>query len=159
MTTHEIVIRRATAEDLQAIVDLSYGLFQEDGGRRDPSINLEWPREHGAEYFAPLIAGEHSACFVAEAAGEVVGYLVGYTSEPSSFRPVKTAELESMFVREAWRGQGTGAQLVRAFVEWANRHGAQSITVTAYYANQRAIAFYQQAGFAPHQLTLKLDTH
>lgn len=157
MTTREIVIRPATAADLPAVVELNYGLFQEDAGRRDPSVNLEWPRQRGAEHFAPLIAGERSACFVAEAGGEVVGYLVGYTREPSSLRPVKTAELESMFVREAWRGQSAGARLIRAFSQWANGQGAQSISVTAYSANQRAIAFYQRAGFAPQHLTLKLE--
>jgi GNAT superfamily N-acetyltransferase len=158
MTTPNIEIRQATPADLPTIVDLNYALFQEDAGQRDPSLNLEWARQHGHEYFAKLIAGANSVCFVAEVGSDVAGYLVGYTKEPSDIRPLKTAELESMFVREAARSQGVGARLISDFVDWARGRGAQSVSVTAYYANQRAIAFYQRAGFTPLHLSLKLDT-
>jgi ribosomal protein S18 acetylase RimI-like enzyme len=149
-------IRQATAADVSAIVDLNAALFQEDAGQRDRSMNLAWPSEHGQDYFAKLVAGDTNLCLVAINDGTVVGYLVGYTREPSDIRPSKMAELESIFIRAEWRSSGIGADLVRTFVEWAKGQGARGVHVTAYAANERAIQFYRRAGFTPYHVTLEL---
>jgi GNAT superfamily N-acetyltransferase len=155
MTPPEIEIRIATSADVPAIVGLYYALSLEDAGQRDPSVNLDWAEEHGAEHFTQLVAGEASVCFVAQSDQAAIGYLAGYTYGPSDFRLSKVAELQSMFVQARWRGQQVGAQLVEAFVAWARSQGATRMNVTAYATNQRAIAFYQHVGFAPHQLTFE----
>ena len=151
----DLTIRQTTIDDLPVLVELNYALFQEDAGQRDPTLNLEWPRKHGHAYFADLIASDTSACLIAEIDGLAIGYLAGYTREPSDLRPIKTAELESMFVREAWRSRRVGEQLVQRFAEWAQAQGAQRISVTAYYANGRAVQFYQRVGFTPKHITLE----
>jgi GNAT superfamily N-acetyltransferase len=69
---------------------------------------------------------------------------------------VKTAELESMFIRKASRGQGIGTALAHHFMDWAKEDGAEIMTVTAYAANQSAVNFYQSLGFTPKQITLAL---
>ena len=66
------------------------------------------------------------------------------------------AELESMYVREAYRGQGVGQQLVQKFLEWARERGVERVSVTAYVANERAVAFYEKLGFTAKSLTLEL---
>ena len=47
MIAGEVSIRRADEKDVSEIVELSYALFQEDAGQRDPWMNLNWPREEG----------------------------------------------------------------------------------------------------------------
>ncbi len=155
MTAQDIEIRAATTADVPAIVDLYYALSLEDARQRDPSVDLGWAGEHGVEHFTQLVTGEASVCFVAQSDQATIGYLAGYTYGPSDFRPIKVAELQSMFVQAPWRGRQYGAQLVEAFVAWARGQGATRMQVTAYAANQRAIAFYQRVGFAPHQLTFE----
>ena len=157
MTHSEVQIRQATNTDLAAIVELNYGLFQEDAGQRDPSMNLEWPRQYGMEYFRDMLISTKSICFVAVTDAETVGYLVGYVREPNDLQFTKSAELESMFVLPAWRSQQVGSQLVQIFLAWARERGAQSISVNAYAANERAIAFYQSHGFKPKNLILETD--
>jgi GNAT superfamily N-acetyltransferase len=88
--------------------------------------------------------------------GEITGYLVGYTMPVTDLRPVKIAELESMFVREDARGQGIGKRLVEAFIKWSLQEGAQRASVTAYAANGKAIAFYKRLGFEPRNVSLEL---
>ncbi|WP_158092139.1 MULTISPECIES: hypothetical protein [Pseudonocardia] len=39
-----MTVRRATPDDLPALVDLALGLFREDSGRRDPYADPSWPR-------------------------------------------------------------------------------------------------------------------
>lgn len=157
MTHSEIQLRQANDTDLAAIVELNYGLFQEDAGQRDPSMNLEWPRQYGKEYFRDMLTGTKSVCFVAVTDQETVGYLVGYVRDPNDLHLIKSAELESMFVLPAWRSRQVGSQLVQTFLAWARERGAQSISVSAYAANERAIAFYQSHGFKPKNLILETD--
>jgi GNAT superfamily N-acetyltransferase len=147
-------IRQATLGDVTAVTQLNYALFQEDGGQRDPTLNLEWATEHGHDYFSKLIST--GMCFVALVDEAIVGYLIGYTRDPSSYRLVKTAELESMFVQAPHRGQGIGTALAQAFIHWAGEQQAHHITFTAYATNERAIAFYQSLNFTPKNLTLAL---
>jgi ribosomal protein S18 acetylase RimI-like enzyme len=117
MATKEVNIRRAEEKDTGEIVELSYALFQEDAGQRDPLMNLNWPREEGDEYYSRLVSGDHSVCFLAEMEGKPVGYLVGYATDATSLRPIKLAELESMFVHQEFRGQGTGTALANEFTK------------------------------------------
>lgn len=151
-----VTIRRAGEADVPIIVELNYALFQEDARQRDPFMNLNWPREEGQEYFTKLLKNEKSLGLLAERNGEVIGYLVGYLMRSSRLRPVKLAELESMYVREEYRSQGVGRQLVERFLEWIREQGGERVSVTAYAANERAIAFYRKMGFAPKSLTLEL---
>jgi len=156
MSQVSVTIRHAAEKDVPIIVELNHALFQEDAGQRDPFMNLNWPQEEGHEYFSKLMRSERGLGLLAEAEGKVIGYLVGYLRHSSSLRPVKMAELESMYVREVYRGQGVGQQLVQKFLEWAKERGVERVSVTAYVANERAVAFYEKLGFTAKRLTLEL---
>lgn len=156
MNHKKVKIRKAEQSDVEAIVGFSYALFQEDAGQRDPSMNLEWAKENGAAYFSELIASDKNIGLLALVEDNVIGYLVGRVREATSLSLIKKADLESMFVEEQYRGQGVGAQLAQMFLKWAIEQGVEQITVTAYAANERAIAFYQGLGFKPKNLTLAL---
>ena len=149
-------IRKAKEKDIGEIVELNYALFQEDAGQRDPFMNLNWPREEGDEHFSRLVSGDHSVCLLAEIDGKIVGYLAGYTMDATSLRPVNLAELESMFVRQEFRGQGVGTALANEFMKWSKQKGAQRVSVTAYAANEKAVEFYKGLGFEPRNLSLEL---
>jgi ribosomal protein S18 acetylase RimI-like enzyme len=148
-------VRRAGAGDVADIVELSSAHFQEDAGRRDPFVSLGWPEEEGRGYFAGLVSGDEGLCMLAEFAGRTVGYLAGRVGEGTTMRPVKVAELESMYVRDGFRDRGVGARLVDEFLGWARSRGAERASVVAYAANERAIRFYQRAGFRPRSVTLE----
>jgi ribosomal protein S18 acetylase RimI-like enzyme len=156
MSAERVTIRRASEADLHAVVKLSCALFQEDAGQRDPSMNLDWPKEEGETYYAGLIAGHGSVCIVAELSGNVVGYLTGYVRKMTRLRPMRLAELESMFVQNEFRGRDVGRQLVNSFLDWCREKGAQRVGVSAYVANDGAVAFYIALGFEPQRLTLEL---
>jgi ribosomal protein S18 acetylase RimI-like enzyme len=151
----EVRVRRVGADDVADIAGLSSALFREDAGQRDPFVDLSWPEKEGREYFAGLVDGERSLCLVAESAGEAVGYLAGRMGERTTLRPVEVAELESMYVLEGYRGKGVGARLVDEFLGWAGSRGAERASVVAYAANERAIRFYQRAGFRPKSVSLE----
>ena len=152
-----ILVRNATEADVEAIVTLNHGLFQEDAGQRDPFMDLDWPLAHGHEYFSTLVVRDEVCCLLAEKEGRAVGYLIGYLRKPSSLRPIKLAELESMFILAEYRGSGVGSELISRFRSWCQAHDVERLTVTAYAANQRAIAFYKRHGFVPKSLVLEAE--
>ena len=152
-----IEIRTATAGDLPGLVASSAGLFAEDAGTRDTTMNVDWPAQHGAASFAATLADPARTVFVADLDGAVVGHLAAYLTEPSDIRPVRTATLLSMYVFPAHRSAGVGGRLVEAYKGWAASQHATRLTVTAYAANADAIRFYQRNGFAPKSLELEME--
>jgi GNAT superfamily N-acetyltransferase len=151
-----VKIRIAGRNDLDEVVALSIALFAEDAGQRDPYTDLDWPRREGREYFGGLLSGPTTRCWLAEVDGRVAGSLVGRINRESTVRPVRVAELESMYVRPEYRCGGVGSALVAEFLEWARGRGAQRAAVTAYAANERAQAFYARNGFKPKSVHLEL---
>ena len=51
----------AGPDDIGAFVASVEGLFREDGGRHDPSIDVAWPTREGLSYCAGLL-GDRTAC-------------------------------------------------------------------------------------------------
>jgi GNAT superfamily N-acetyltransferase len=155
MTDRQVIVRRARAEDMAGLVASSAGLFAEDGGTRDSSMNVDWPREHGAESFAAALDDPARLVLAVEYDGQVVGHLMGSVSGPSAKRTVTFATLVSIYVRPEHRRARAGDRLVEEFLDWARRQGAEHAEVTAYAANTDAIRFYERGGFAAMTLTLR----
>ncbi|WP_405741091.1 GNAT family N-acetyltransferase [Streptomyces sp. NBC_00028] len=155
MTDEDVIVRRARAEDIPGLVASSAGLFAEDGGTRDATINVDWPREHGAESFAAALADPARLVLVVDRAGQVVGHLTGSVTGPTDKRLVTSATLISMYVRPAHRRSRAGTRLMEKFLAWAEDSGAEQAEVTAYSANADAIRFYERSGFGPQLLTLR----
>ena len=144
-----------TEQLIPELVASAGALFAEDGGRHDPRMDTGWPARHGAQYYRELIGGDASMCLLARADDTTAGHLVGRLAT-SELRPgAKVAVLESMRVDQRFRRTGVGSSLVAEFTEWAVRNHATEFKVTAFAANEAAIAFYRSHGFTPFELTLR----
>lgn len=155
MTDRQVIVRRARAEDIPGLVASSAGLFAEDGGTRDSSVNVDWPREHGARSFAEALEDPARLVLTVEHDGQVVGHLLGSVTGPTEKRTVTSATLVSIYVRPEHRRARAGDRLVEEFLDWARRQGAEHAEVTAYTANADAIRFYERGGFAAMTVTLR----
>ncbi|WP_317447667.1 GNAT family N-acetyltransferase [Streptomyces collinus] len=151
----EVVVRRAEHADIGGLVACSSALFAEDAGARDPSINIDWPRQHGSQRFAAGIDDPNRLLLVADCHGEVVGHLVGVLGDASEMKPVKGATLVSMYVQPAFRRSQIGGRLVAEFFGWAKEAGAEAAEVTAYSSNAEAVRFYERNGFVSQSATLQ----
>src|SRR6185369_13430711 len=103
-----IEIRRGTADDIPGLVASSAGLFAEDAGTRDDSMNIQWPAQFGAASFTAALGDPSRMILVAVAEGAVVGHLTGQIAEPSDIRPIRSATLRSMYVSAEHRSSGVG---------------------------------------------------
>ncbi|MFB9237677.1 GNAT family N-acetyltransferase [Plantactinospora siamensis] len=144
----------ATPADTGAFLASAVALVATDAARYDPdATDVTWSERTGQAYAAGALSGDN-VVLLAREDDRVVGHLVGRLSGPGSVHPVRVAELESLYVEPGSRAAGTGSRLVEAFLAWAAEHGADRATVTAYAANERALAFYARHGFAVRSVTL-----
>ncbi len=151
-----ITVHAATRDDLGALVASVAGLFREDGGQHDSSINVDWPAQQGAAYYSGLMNDRACLLALARDGDRVIGHLVGKLSRPSPIQTECIAVLESMRVEPAARRSGAGSLLVRHFFGWASERGAQQASVTAYAANDAAQRFYARHGFVPRSVTSRV---
>lgn len=83
--------------------------------------------------------------WVAEAAGEVTGYATA-AWEFSTWQGGEFLHMDCLFVREGWRGHGTGAALLQAVGDFARRSGCAEIQWQTPEWNGDAARFYRRAG-------------
>jgi GNAT superfamily N-acetyltransferase len=153
-----IRISTATADDIPDILSSADALVATDAGLHDAAAtNLGWAAETGIAYCTSLLASSENLVLLARDGDHVVGHLVGRLSGPGSVHPIRVADLESIHVYPAHRGNGVGEQLMKAFLMWAAENGAERATVTAYAANDGAQRFYARHGFAAKSVILALD--
>jgi GNAT superfamily N-acetyltransferase len=151
----DVTVHEAGPDDLDAAVESVAGLFREDAGTRDPTVDVGWPAVEGADYCTALM-GDGSCLLALAGDGErVVGHLVGKLSGPDSYRRQRVAVLESMRVHPGFRGAGVGSLLVQHFLDWARDREAVQASVSAYAANEAAVRFYTRHGFTPTTTTMR----
>lgn len=151
------LIRKAQIKDLRSIQDLNHALFESDHSS-DPDLKMTWPYDEGESYFRGMIEGTIGVCFVAVENEEIIGYLAGcIKTDTPSWRPIVVAELENMLVKSEHRSHGVGRTLADKFITWSKDNGAQSVAVSAYSKNERAIGFYKSLGFEAYCTELEFD--
>ena len=99
-------------------------------------------------FLADLSADSYSCLFVAEREGEVIGFLSGELREGSpAFEPKTWAAVEDVYVAPDHRSLGVGRALFEACQEWAQRKGANGVSLQVAAGNTRARKLYKSLGF------------
>ena len=144
MTPAELVVRPATEDDLDQLVDLFVAVVDEGKwlGSEAP-VDREAQRERFRE---PIADPARSASLVAVAADQdgherVVGH-IGIHVEPFHVAGL------GMMVDEAWRRRGVGGALVCAAIEAARALGAHKLALQVWPHNAAARRLYLRCGFA-----------
>lgn len=132
-------VRRATLDDLDALIAMRVEV-----AREGIWIGAELPLDEAgdrAKQAATIADGETAVLFVAtidEDANLVGSLFIG--------GPVGVADV-GMNVRDGFRGQGIGAALMEAGIDWARDHGMHKVTLQHWPWNERAHALYERFGF------------
>jgi GNAT superfamily N-acetyltransferase len=148
LTADPVTFRRATADDLQAIV----GLLADDPigrGRENPGPQLD-TCYHDA--FAAIEHDPNQLLALAERRGQIVGVLQLSFIPGLTRRGMWRGQIEGVRVAADERGSGIG----RAIIEWATqecrRRGCGLVQLTSDKRRPAAHRFYEALGFeATHQ--------
>lgn len=151
----DIIIKKATIENLNEIQELNNQLFELEYNNFDSSLKVGWPFEkEGIEYFSDML--NNQVVFIALVDNSVVGYLAGSINIESSYVTKSLAELDNMFILENYRKYGIGTKLVNEFKKYCLNIGIQEMKVTASARNNNAIKFYKKNGFEDFEVTFKM---
>jgi ribosomal-protein-alanine acetyltransferase len=128
-----MVVRTAVVQDAAAILAIE----------RSCAEAPHWNEAAWAQVFAPhLYLGTQRRCFVAELAGDLIGFIV-----VSAALAGGVAEMESLAVREDARRHGVGRSLCLQAVFWAQSSGAEEMQLEVRSHNTAARALYSSLGF------------
>ncbi|HXQ88415.1 MAG TPA: GNAT family N-acetyltransferase [Solirubrobacterales bacterium] len=140
----ESTVREAGADDVEAVAEAVEALLLELGGSRPERSDLE------AEVRAHLDDPDGASVLIAESDGKVVG-LLSASWQRAIHVPGVYATIQDLWVDEAWRSRGVGAELVEAIASQARRRGVGRLEVGLPRETFAAIAstesFYRRNGF------------
>lgn len=140
----ESTVREAGAGDVEAVATAIEALLLELGGRRPERSELE------TEIRAHLDDPDGASVLIAEADGDVVGVLSA-SWQRAIHVPGVYATIQDLWVDEAWRSRGVGAELVEAIASQARTRGVSRLEVGLPRETFAAIAstesFYRRNGF------------
>ena len=136
-------MRDARLDDAPLIVEFNQLLAWESEARRlDESVLAAGVRR-------ALTTPELSRYFIAEISGDVVGQTM-LTYELTDWRDGVLWWLQSVYVREPWRGQGVFRRLFEHVESLARRDpAARGLRLYVERHNARALATYERMGMQP----------
>jgi ribosomal protein S18 acetylase RimI-like enzyme len=153
----EVQIKKASIDNLKAIINLNQKLFDNEYKNFDKTLDCSWPAKN-KKYFKESIKGKDTLALVVIMGEEVVGYAIGRIRKARDSRKIfKIAELENIFVLPECRSKGIGCSLCEKFFKWADEKGIKRAKVRVSAKNKRAIEYYKKCGFSDHDLVLEID--
>lgn len=153
---NNILIRRATLDDITTIQNLNNELFKLEKENYDSTLVSNWPlTEEGKLYFEDLIKNHYVT--VATLDDDIVGYLAGTINEKGNYEEVRYGEINNMLVDEKCRNFGIGKLLIDKFKKYCKENGVDNIKVEASAKNKNAINFYKKNGFEHFNVTLTMN--
>ena len=140
----QATVREAGGEDVEGVATAVAALLGELGGRMPSRAEME------AEVKALLDDPQGGSVLIAEADGEIVGVLTA-SWQRAIHVPGVYATVQDLWVDEAWRSRGVGAELVEAIASQARTRGVSRLEVGLPRETFAAIAstesFYRRNGF------------
>lgn len=146
----QIKIRSADLNDTNLIAVLGATTFYEAYREQDESHNLA---NYIIENFSPAqirveLADRNSIFFIAYRDRKAVGYAkLRENSKAECVADENTIELQRLYVLPAVYGANTGARLLRRCFAAAKDRNYDSLWLSVWQENKRALRFYEKHGF------------
>ena len=140
----ELVVRPARRDDLQDAAGVAEVLNSVIAEGRHTALTGHWTAE--AEQAFLLSLRPRSEVFVAEVAGQIVGFqviepFVSYTTTMSHVAHCGT------YVRADHRRSGIGRKLAEATLSFARKQGYEKVVIYVMAGNELGLAYYRKLGF------------
>ncbi|MCE7999272.1 MAG: GNAT family N-acetyltransferase [Rhodobiaceae bacterium] len=133
--------RPIAPSDRQLIEELVRAYYAFDGLTYDTTL-------HGPA-LDQLVEGDPAVkIWIVESEGETAGYLI-LTIGFSMYYGGKDGFIDELFLKEAYRGQGGGAEIMRFADKQAKELGLAYLHLEVTEPNTRARGIYERRGFAP----------
>ena len=149
-TSDAITFRPATAADALCLGVLSTQVFLDTYAPQGirAAVANEVLQLHSVAVYEALLADAGVTILVAERAGHLIGFSVVDDGATDPQVPAAAAsELRRLYVQEPFTGRGVGRDLLRHAEKAAAARGAETVWLTAWTGNLRALRFYPRRGY------------
>ncbi|MEI7917975.1 MAG: GNAT family N-acetyltransferase [Candidatus Saccharibacteria bacterium] len=156
MNNHEINIRKATASDIETIIDLG-SMLQDESKIYEP--NLIFDRKSAIEHYSAELNNDDALIIVAEADNKIVGYQYSYITH-LDYLSTKNIQctFEAIIVLPEYRSIGIGKKITTVSENWAvNDKKANCINATIYSGNIVSEQLHLKTGFRPYSIEYVKD--
>ena len=108
-----------------------------------------------SKLYEQYIENENMCILVAKENKVVLGYVYGFIQDNGSLYNNKVAQLDALFVKEQYRGNGIARSLTKEFINWAEEKGVAYIELSVCKNNTNAISLYENEGFCTDKILLR----
>ncbi len=143
----QIQLRPATVEDAEAAAKIAAEVFE--GVSFDYLVEQRYGRLNGtawqerkADEVRREVAAEPESAIVAEAGGEVIGFVTTRYYERSA-----VGHILNVAVARAWQGRGVGKMLLAAAYKLLRSRGAKYLQIETLETNAVGMHLYPRLGF------------
>jgi GNAT superfamily N-acetyltransferase len=148
-----VALRRATAEDVPAIIDL---LAADQLGATRDGIRSDDDLDDYTAAFRLIDADPAHLLVVAESAGQIVGTMQLSFLPGLARRGALRAQIEAVRVATSQRGSGIGAAMMQWAIDEARRRQCALVQLTSDKSRADAHRFYERLGFVASHEGMKL---
>jgi ribosomal protein S18 acetylase RimI-like enzyme len=146
-----VIWRKAGVDDADALALLGSATFLATFAFDHPGEPLiaHLRTEHSPEYYANALAQPGVDIVIGETPlGAPIGYAMITPSSHPDLQQDGDIELKRIYLLGPWQGGGNGRQLLEQAFAIAAERGAKRMLLAVYENNEKAVAFYERAGFA-----------
>ena len=146
-----VIWRKAGVDDADALALLGSATFLATFAFDHPGQPLvaHLRTEHSPEYYANALAQPGVDIVIGETPlGAPVGYAMITPPSHPDLQQDGDIELKRIYLLGPWQGGGNGRQLLEQAFAIAAERGAKRMLLAVYESNEKAVAFYERAGFA-----------
>lgn len=147
MTIH---IRKCTLEDLPLLQEIGCETFNETFKDQNSPENMKvyLDRAFNANQLETELSNPSSEFFLIYSNTEVAGYLKVNVDEAQTEKEGnESLEIERIYIRKEFQGQGLGHHLINKAMELAKDQSKEKIWLGVWEKNEGAIKFYGKMGF------------
>lgn len=148
-----VVLRRAAAQDVPAIVNL---LASDQLGATRDGVRTPEDLDRYQRAFRAIDDDPAHILMVAESDGEVVATMQVSFIPGLARRGALRAQIEAVRVHDAYRGQGLGAAMLGWAIGEARQRGCALVQLTSDKSRPSAHHFYERRGFVASHEGMKL---
>ena len=138
----KVTIRQMEIDDIPSVYHLGESLFTSE---EFPILYRTWDPYEVTEYFG----SDPEYCLVAEASGQVVGFVLATTIEKEGTAWKRYGYLSWIGVDESYQGKHLGRRLCKMLEQRLKANGVRMVIADTDGENEEAISFFEAMGFTP----------
>ena len=145
-------IGKAVLNEITEINNMLTDLIQDERKNYDSNINENYKVK---EFYEKMINNDDRRILVARDNDIILGYVYGFIQDNGSLYNNKVAQLDALFVKEQYRGNGIARSLMKEFINWAEEKEVAYIELSVCKDNTNAISLYENEGFCIDKVCLR----